>query len=690
MEHLIRAKSCMSQAKASRQPSQPDIALKLQLARQWHDQRQLEAAISLYREVIAAKPNHGEALHRLGTALAESTRLEEAAELLSRASALLPQAQEPRRNLAVVLLQLGRKQEALAAFQHLVSVAPTDGAAQNDLGALLLEFGCHQEAVAALDCALQLESDQSEARFNRAQALQALFRHLEALADYDRVVAQQPGSVAAWHNRGLVLVELGEQAQALESFQRALALDSKCAPAHCGSSRVLCSMSRWEDGRAAAERALQLDVQMPEAWINLARALLGLGRGAEAIASCDRALALIDQKDAQAAGTRPAFHHSLVLMLRARALTTADRLEEAMSAYQRLVQLVPGNPAAWSNLGQVQHELGLHEEALASVQRALAIWPRQPEALFGRGLVLLGLGRYDGAWEHLEARWGLATMEAPRHTDRPHWRGEDPAGRSLLLSSEQGFGDTIQFCRYAPLLASRGARVLLEVQRELVGLLKTLPADVEVIARGDPLPRFDAQCPLMSLPGSFATTLESVPAQIPYLSADPAKTVVWRARLGKGPHVGLVLSGSRSHQRDRVRSIELAQTAPLLQAAATFHLLQKDLPQADEAFLASSGKIVDHRPELADFSDTAALVACMDLVISVDTSVAHLAGAMGYPLWVLLPYVADWRWLLSGDRSPWYPQARLFRQSRRGDWHGVLERIASDLRALLAGVPVDE
>jgi tetratricopeptide (TPR) repeat protein len=675
----------MSQARPPTRRSSSDSGadLKLQLARQWHGQRQFAAAISMYREALAVQPDHAAALCWLGTALAEAWRLEEAVPVLSRAHELRPEAPEPCRNLAVVLLQLGRKQEALASFERLVRLSPQDTAAQNDYGGLLLEFGRHLEATAALDRALQLEPEQSEARFNRAQALQALFQHREALADYDVAVQQQPGSAAAWHNRGLVLAELGEHGRALESFQRALALDTACAPAHCGASKALYAMCRWDEALCAAETALRLDPRMPEAWVNQARALLSLKRDADAIASCDAALGLIGEGTPAASAQHAASRQATALAVRGLALATADRLEEALAEYQCLVQLNPGSAPAWSNLGYVQHELGLHADALTSLDRALAIWPNHPEGQYGRASILLGLGRYLEAWNDFEARWRLTRMGAVPHPDRPRWLGEDPTGRTILLSTEQGFGDAIQFCRYAPLLAAHGARVIVEAPRELAALLRTLPGGIEVIARGDTLPPFDAQCPLMTLPGLFGTALESVPARIPYLSADPQKTDAWRGRLGEGPHVGLVLSGSRTHMRDRVRSIGLEQIAPLLDTDATFHLLQRDLAKADEEFLAGCTRVLDHRQSLLDFTDTAALTSCMDLVISVDTSVAHLAGALGRPLWVLLPLAADWRWLQSGEQTPWYPAARLFRQFRRGDWQDVIARAASALSAKL-------
>jgi Glycosyltransferase family 9 (heptosyltransferase) len=280
---------------------------------------------------------------------------------------------------------------------------------------------------------------------------------------------------------------------------------------------------------------------------------------------------------------------------------------------------------------------------------------------------------------------------AKRHFPQPRWSGAEAiAGKTILVHSEQGFGDAIQFCRYVPLLAARGARVILEVERPLQGLMRELTGAAMVIAKGDPLPDCDLQCPLLSLPFAFGTTLETIPSATPYLIAPVPAAWTWQAKLGPKlgpnprPRVGLAWSGRPTYKNDHIRSIGLRALLPLLAIDATFVSLQKDVRPDDAALLNERRDLLHFGDALADFSDTAALISQLDLVISADTSVAHLAGALARPVWILLPYVPDWRWLLERNDSPWYPTARLFRQSQNRQWDHVIERARQDLLVFLA------
>ena len=269
---------------------------------------------------------------------------------------------------------------------------------------------------------------------------------------------------------------------------------------------------------------------------------------------------------------------------------------------------------------------------------------------------------------------------------QPLWRGEPIEGKTILLHSEQGLGDAIQFSRYVPLVAERGARVILEVDGRLRNLMSSLEGAAQLLSAGDVLPEFDVHCPLLSLPRAFNTLLETIPSHTPYLRAPPERLTKWSARLGpkRGLRVGLIWSGNPAHHRDHARSIEFSAMAPLLSAEATFFSLQKDVRPADAAVLAGRSEIIQITDELADFSDTAAVMAQLDLIISVDTSTVHLAGALGRPVWILLPFLPDWRWLLDRDTSPWYPTARLFRQDETRRWDGVIPRVQAALSELIA------
>jgi hypothetical protein len=326
------------------------------------------------------------------------------------------------------------------------------------------------------------------------------------------------------------------------------------------------------------------------------------------------------------------------------------------------------------------------DEALSCYERAAGMRPDFAEAHFHEGCCRLLTGDFQRGWQKYEWRWLLADQraEARRNFSQPLWTGvQDIAGKTLLLHAEQGFGDTIQFCRYLPLVVERGAKVILEVQPALAALMRTLPCPMQVIVKGEALPAFDLHCPLLSLPRAFGTELTTIPPTIPYLCASAAAATNWRSRLDamRRPRVGLAWSGSPTHKNDHNRSLALE---PLLSALdgieATTISLQREVRTADAAILLERSNLVRLGEELKDFSDTAALISNLDLVVSVDTAVAHLAGALAKPVWVLLSYNPDWRWLLDRDDSPWYPTARLFRQDESRAWDGVLGRLSSALR----------
>jgi len=358
------------------------------------------------------------------------------------------------------------------------------------------------------------------------------------------------------------------------------------------------------------------------------------------------------------------------------------RYEDALTSYGRALALQANYPEAWSNRGATLYELKRHDEALASYDRAIALQPDFPEAHWNAASLRLLTGDFERGWAEYEWRWKYEAMAlAQRKFTQPLWRGEPLEGKTILLHSEQGLGDTIQFCRYAPLVSARGGRVVLEVDKSLLELMTSLSGEVQVVSRGAALPDFDLQCPLMSVPLAFATDLETVPSAPSYLSAPAQRLLEWRGRLGsaKRCRVGLVWSGNPAHKRDQNRSIGLGALLPLLDVDADFISLQKDVRPADAVVLAQRTDIAQFSTKMSDFSDTASLILQLDLVITVDTSVAHLAGALGRPVWVLLPYLPDWRWLLDRDSSPWYPTARLFRQDETRAWGTVIPSVRQAL-----------
>ena len=374
--------------------------------------------------------------------------------------------------------------------------------------------------------------------------------------------------------------------------------------------------------------------------------------------------------------------HPATLMNLAGILTKEGELALASAVFRRILTDRPAHVDALINQGTTRLDQGRSRDAIVLYRRTVALSPSHTNAHVFAAMAYLRLGAFAIGWDLYEWRWrNEPSLNFPQMTrDRPCWDGSDLAGKTILLHGEQGLGDTLQFCRYVPLVA-RKAKVILAVLGPLCGLMATLGNDIQVLRLGEPLPPFDLHCPLMSLARLFGTTADTIPQTGAYLRADACRSAVWHHRLGgRGPRIGLAWSGNPRHSGDGRRSLPLARLLPLIwNSGADWHILQKDLREEDQGLVAATPRLTWHGDQLADFDDTAALVGALDLVIAVDTSVAHLAGALGVPTWLMLPFAPDWRWLEDRDDSPWYGSVRLFRQTRPGDWDGVIARIAEHL-----------
>jgi tetratricopeptide (TPR) repeat protein len=498
---------------------------------------------------------------------------------------------------------------------------------------------------------------------------QGLLAEAESLFQGLRAVA--PGDFEVNKQLGVVLATQGAFAAALPPLVAAAALDDTDPVVFNVLSACAFETGDPAAALAAADRAIALRPAYPEAWNNRGNALLGLNRPREAADALIAALGLTP-RDAE-------LHLNL-----GNALQALGQSPEALQSVERAIDLAPRLAPAHVNRGNILQKLDRHRDALAAYDQAIALDPSNVDANWNRALCRLLLGDHAAGWAGYEWRWRRAVRETqPRGFAQPLWLGqEDVAGRTLLLHAEQGFGDTVQFVRYVPEAAARGARVVLEVFGPLAELMASLPGEAQIVRRGDPLPPFDLHCPLMSLPLALGQPQPAPPAQ-PYLTADPGRTNAWAGRLGpaRGLRVGLVCSGSATHGNDAERSIPFARLAAHLPPGPDYHLLQKEVREADAAALAARADVRAWSEALGDIADTAALCAHMDLVISVDTSVTHLAGALGRPVWVLLPVEPDWRWGLSSETTPWYAKTRLYRQTTRHDWTGPLRRVAQDLLA---------
>ncbi len=577
--------------------------------------------------------------------------------------------------LAVVQSALGKHDLALVTYDRALVLRPDYAEALYNRGNSLTELKRFEEAVATYDRALALNPQYPEALYNRGNCLRALNRLIDALTSYDRALALRPDHTKALINRSNTLAGLKQFDEALVSYDRALILQPDNATVLTNRGNTLAEMKRFDEALVSYDRALILQPDNADILTNRGNTLAEMKRFDEALANYDRALAA--QTD-----------YSEAFSGRGNVLVSLRRFEEALIAYDGAFASRPNFAGALSNRGNALTEMARFGEAQTAYDRALALQPDFADAHWNEALLRLLTGDFARGWSKYEWRWeyGVVSGLTKPNFPQPLWLGEGSiAGKTILLHSEQGFGDTIHFSRYVPLVAACGADVILEVQAPLQVLLTSLAGASKVIAKGNPLPDFDVHCSLLSLPLAFGTQLETIPCDQPYLTASPQALENWNARLGpkRAFRIGLVWSGNAGHRRDRDRSLRLQTLLPLLDIGATFVSLQKEVRSDDAAILKDHSNIVDFADALEDFADTAALISNLDLVISADTSVAHLAGALGKPVWILLSYVPDWRWLLDRDDSPWYPTARLFRQNDTREWDSVIARVRDSLLTLI-------
>lgn len=516
-----------------------------------------------------------------------------------------------------------------------------------------------------------------------ARAIQIALEHhqagrlQEAESIYWQVLKIEPRNVDALHLLGTMACQVGQYAISVELFDKALKIKPDSAEALGNRGVALEALERFDEALASYDKALTIKPDYVMALSNRGNVLDALKRYDEALASCDKALTINpDHADAHCN--------------RGVALEALKRYDEALASYDRALEIKPDFAKALRNRGNALQALKRYHEALVCYDKALTIRPDDAEAHWNASLCLLVTGDFERGWKEHEWRWKWNDFTSARRSfPQPQWLGrEDLAGKTILLHFEQGLGDTIQFSRYARALARKGARVILEVQPTLKSLLSELEGTYQVVGLGEALPEFDFHCPLLSLPLAFDTRPETIPAEVPYLSAAAAMVGKWERRLPRkdAPRVGIAWSGSPGHKNDRNRSIALGRLAAAFAGLGVAPVsVQNMVRPEDESALAAD--ILHFGAELEHFSDTAAVVSLMDLVISVDTSVAHLAGALGKPVWILLPFAADWRWLADREDSPWYPTAKLFRQPAIGDWDSVLDKLRQELGEYIGSNP---
>jgi tetratricopeptide (TPR) repeat protein len=667
-----------------------------------HRKGQLDAADAAYRAILASDPKQADALHLRGVIALQTGRPGDAIPLILDAIALAPDRAPFHFNLASAFGQSGRPIDAVVSYDRALVLQPAYPEALTGQATALIALSRLADAGKALDAALYLRPGHADTLYRKASIALALGDHHGASAGFEAILVRQPDFAPAHAGRGLALAGLDRLADALACFDQALRHNPADPDTHANRALTLSKLGRPDEALAGFEIALRLNPAHIHALDNRGIVLRTLERFPEALASHDAALVLdsafVPAHDNRGATLQAMHHyqdalaaheHALALNPslaaahnnRATALQALERYDEALAGYDAAIALRPDDADAMGNRAVPLQMTGRAADAMAGYDAALAIRPNDIGLRFNASLCRLLLGDLEAGWRDFEFRWDSALM-APDRRDlgRPRWSGETTG--TVLLHAEQGFGDTIQFCRYAPMVADRGVHVVLEVQQGLVRLMRRLDPRITVLARGATLPAFDWHCPLMSLPLALGTPIIAKP----YLHADTDLTEEWRRRLSAlpGRKVGLVWAGSPRRQTpvltaaDRRRSIAPRRLVPLASVPGiTLVSLQKG--EAAAGAQSSGLDLLDFTGELADFDDTAALVAELDLVISVDTAVAHLAGGLGVPVWVLNRFDTCWRWMLGRSDSPWYESATVFRQPAPGDWDSVVRAVAAEL-----------
>jgi tetratricopeptide (TPR) repeat protein len=597
-----------------------------------HSAGHVAQAEAMYRQILSEHPDHPGALHLLGVALSQQGNKRGAIEYINRALALNPSEPDFHANLGLAHLENGSPDQAIAACRAALRLKPDHADALHQLGNALRQLGRLEESIEPYQRAIALRPDFVMALGNLAETLRKLGRTAEADAITERILALRPDDAAALCARGESLLRRDKIREAADVFRAVVQKWPNDWIGHNGLGVALCRQGQIDQAVPLYETAAALAPDHPGPWNNLGFARVGQGR-----------------------------------------------IEEGIEFYRKCLSVRPDYADAYNNLGNAfLAKLDL-DGAMRSYVDALYHQPDHADAHWNRALLQLLRGDFARGWVEYEWRW-LKFPQFRRYFRQPLWDGFDIAGKTILLHAEQGFGDTIQFARFAPLVAQRGATVKLECQRELEGLLQHVNGVARTFSRGDQTPPFDVHCPLLSLPRALGLTLESIPNQVPYFQVDQNLSASWARRVNSPANefkVGIVWAGARTHRRDAERSIGPAAFAPLAQIKGVrlFSLQKRDAPTADPGY-----ELIDLTKDLHDFADTAALIMNLDLIIGVDTAVMHLAGALGRKVWTLLTFSPDWRWLLDRDDSPWYPTMRLFRQPRPGEWKETMDRVVAALR----------
>lgn len=673
-----------------------------------YEKQQFALAQQAYQHALTIQADRADLFANLGMAFLAQSQFAQAIEALEHSIRLEPSRAEVHNNLANALSGAGRIEEALACYAHVASMAPGFAQCWNDWGMALYRLDRPDEAITCFKRCLEHQPAHMPTLFNLANMLHATRQWSEATQYYGQILELAPERIEILCNLGVNFLASGDGLNAAASFRRALVLQPAHVDASFNLGALLQSQGKHKEAVEIYANALEAQPDLSLLRLPLANAYRALGKWMEcakeyrnilrtepdhvgALFNFGLALQIQGHHDEAIA----CYHHAReldpdnhdVLINLGAVLEETQQFETALACYEQALLINPSSVEAHINTAAILTLQGRLAESIASFDRALEIAPNNPDAHYSRGLSLLRMGDYKEGWKEYDYRW--LSVDAPL---KPEYHGEqwlgdsDLQGKTILLYAEQGLGDTIQFVRYVELVAARGAKIVLAVPAALIPLLKGLDGVDRLVAQNEAgsLPAFDFQCALLSLPAAFKSELSTIPKRCPYLYAPSERVTYWMSRLAKNgkPKIGLAWAGNPQHKNDKVRSTPLSNLSPLWSSGnRAFLSLQKDIPARDAALLNQTASIEDLSASLTDFAETAAIIASLDLLITVDSSLAHLAGAMNVPVWIMLPYLPDFRWLMGRQDSPWYPSARLFRQSGTGDWASVVDAINTALIA---------
>jgi tetratricopeptide (TPR) repeat protein len=607
----------------------------------FHQSGNLAGAGTLYRQILRADPRHADALHLIGVIAYQTGNNVKAVEYIRKAITVNPQVSFYHNNLGNALQNLGVSDEAIKSFKEAIRLKDDNAEAYNNLGNSYRDHGRVADAQAQYRMAIKVNPHYGAAHNNLANLLKDEERLEDAIVHYAKAVVLSPDSAEVYYNLGTALKEFNRPEEAVKQYRQAIAINPNFADAYNNLANVLKEQKNLEEATVNYKKALTLNPDFAEAYNNLGDVYRLQGRPDESVEQCRRA-----------------------------------------------IDLKPGDERFHLNLGNTFLDQGNFEEAKGKYEKAIEVKPDFADAHYSRGIVLLTKGEFNEGWKEYE--WRFRSKEISqnigyRYSDIPAWDGSLLHGKTILIVTEQGMGDHIQFLRYTPLIKKMGGRVVFECRRELMRLLEDYEG-IDVLWEESSCDIHDINpdvcVQLLSLPQIFRTTLDTIAAEVPYLRVDSSMKMKWRSRFDCDRfNVGLVWSGNPAHKNNHNRSCRLSDFEPLLEIPGTaFYSLQKGGIDKYELNLPAGMQIENIGGDIDDFYDTAAVIENLDLVISVDTSVVHLAGALGKPVWTLLPFVPDWRWLIDRNDTPWYPTMRLFRQPRLRDWVSLMKEVADELK----------